>query len=66
MTTLLIDGHYEPPITSYSDHFENQLFHLHSSKIYSMQNALAHKAEICEKLEFPELRLIEYDCGKND
>uniref|UniRef100_A0A1I8AZT5 Helicase ATP-binding domain-containing protein n=1 Tax=Meloidogyne hapla TaxID=6305 RepID=A0A1I8AZT5_MELHA len=58
---LLVEKCFEPShrITLQQENLR-QLTH----NIYSSQISLAHKAELAAKLEFPELRLIEYDCGK--
>ena len=60
---LLCDSTFCPlPITAQSMHQMN-LNQSHSTMIYSHQSIAAHKFAILSALEFPELRLIEYDCG---
>nr|CAD2187793.1 unnamed protein product [Meloidogyne enterolobii] len=58
---LLVERCFEPP-QRFTLQQENLRLLTHN--IYSSQISLAHKAELAAKLEFPELRLIEYDCGK--
>ena len=61
MQRLLVERCFEPPqrLT-----LQQENLRLLTHNIYSSQISLAHKAELAAKLEFPELRLIEYDCGK--
>ena len=60
---LLCDSTFCPlPITAQSMHQMN-LNQSHSTMIYAHQSIAAHKFAILSALEFPELRLIEYDCG---
>nr|CAD2137429.1 unnamed protein product [Meloidogyne enterolobii] len=56
---LLVERCFEPP-QRFTLQQENLRLLTHN--IYSSQISLAHKAELAAKLEFPELRLIEYDC----
>jgi len=58
---LLVERCFEPPqrLT-----LQQENLRLLTHNIYSSQISLAHKAELAATLEFPELRLIEYDCGK--
>uniref|UniRef100_A0A183BRV5 Helicase domino n=2 Tax=Globodera pallida TaxID=36090 RepID=A0A183BRV5_GLOPA len=60
---VLTTGCFPQPLITAYEKYDQDLCQ-HSLQCYADWSYLAEKTYIARQLEFPELRLIEYDCGK--
>uniref|UniRef100_A0A914HBN0 Uncharacterized protein n=1 Tax=Globodera rostochiensis TaxID=31243 RepID=A0A914HBN0_GLORO len=60
---VLTSGCFPQPLITTYEKYDQDLCQ-HSLRCYADWSYLAEKTYIARQLEFPELRLIEYDCGK--
>lgn len=61
---LLLGESLESPVLSAYHNYEKNVYNERAHSLIAKESALAHKIRIGHLLQFPELRLIEYDCGK--
>ncbi|KAI1721288.1 HSA domain-containing protein [Ditylenchus destructor] len=61
---LLSDVSLEGPMLSVYDRYQKNMYDQFATSLFHHEPLPAHKVRLGHLLQFPELRLIEYDCGK--
>ncbi|KAI1729287.1 helicase SWR1 [Ditylenchus destructor] len=61
---LLSDVSLEGPMLSVYDRYQKNMYDQFAASLFNHEPLPAHKVRLGHLLQFPELRLIEYDCGK--
>lgn len=61
---MVTSGPISTPFVSFREQYHTHLCQTHVQRCQMDESILAHKTHVSTRLEFPELRLIEYDCGQ--